>query len=277
MIDFHCHILPNWDDGAGSPEESLEMAQQLSDKGFACVVATPHFMDDLKEGELDKLQQQVEELNRDCQREGIPLEVVPGSEILYSPLLMSVLEGKFLPTVNQGEYLLLELSLSQSFPSSLSNEIFMLRTRRYQPVLAHPERNGCFLKEPHRLYTLAHYGLLYQVNLCSFTGDFGRRSRDLALKMLRSGLISFVGTDAHVPGEARIEKVGEALQVIEEEAGKEVVKELLKENPARALRGESIEQVDVTPYFDEGKRSTSFNPFQFMKKLLYKKRVRRLL
>ena len=42
MIDLHCHILPNIDDGPKSIEQSLKMASVLEQSGYKQVVATPH-------------------------------------------------------------------------------------------------------------------------------------------------------------------------------------------------------------------------------------------
>jgi protein-tyrosine phosphatase len=42
MIDLHCHILPDIDDGSKNWEMSLEMAQMAIDEGITHILATPH-------------------------------------------------------------------------------------------------------------------------------------------------------------------------------------------------------------------------------------------
>ena len=42
FTDIHCHILPNIDDGASSPTESLNMARTAIDDGTKSLIATPH-------------------------------------------------------------------------------------------------------------------------------------------------------------------------------------------------------------------------------------------
>ena len=44
MIDIHQHILPDFDDGARSWEESLEMARLAAGDGIGTIVATPHIL-----------------------------------------------------------------------------------------------------------------------------------------------------------------------------------------------------------------------------------------
>ena len=42
MIDIHCHILPDMDDGAKHFTDSLMMAKQAESEGIHTIVATPH-------------------------------------------------------------------------------------------------------------------------------------------------------------------------------------------------------------------------------------------
>ena len=42
MIDIHCHILPNIDDGACNLDETVAMAKTAVKNGIHTVVATPH-------------------------------------------------------------------------------------------------------------------------------------------------------------------------------------------------------------------------------------------
>ena len=43
LTDFHTHILPDFDDGSRSEEESLAMLRQEWQDGVRRVVLTPHF------------------------------------------------------------------------------------------------------------------------------------------------------------------------------------------------------------------------------------------
>ena len=45
MIDCHCHILPNIDDGPQEVDESIEMAKIASRDGIEKIIATPHITD----------------------------------------------------------------------------------------------------------------------------------------------------------------------------------------------------------------------------------------
>ncbi|HMX28861.1 MAG TPA: hypothetical protein PKC13_24960, partial [Blastocatellia bacterium] len=45
MVDIHCHILPETDDGATSLEESVAMCRGAAADGIKTIVATPHMFD----------------------------------------------------------------------------------------------------------------------------------------------------------------------------------------------------------------------------------------
>ena len=42
MIDIHCHILPDVDDGAVDMTESVEMLRIAAECGVTDLIATPH-------------------------------------------------------------------------------------------------------------------------------------------------------------------------------------------------------------------------------------------
>ena len=43
MIDWHCHILPNMDDGSRDVAESISLINMQREQGIGTIVATPHF------------------------------------------------------------------------------------------------------------------------------------------------------------------------------------------------------------------------------------------
>lgn len=42
MIDIHCHLIHDVDDGPSSIEESLKMVRQAERLGIKTIIATPH-------------------------------------------------------------------------------------------------------------------------------------------------------------------------------------------------------------------------------------------
>src|SRR5262249_28920510 len=80
MIDLHCHILPEVDDGAASLEEALAMAQFCVRDGITHIAATPHCNSRTRLLRADILPH-VARLNEELVRARVPLAILPGSEI----------------------------------------------------------------------------------------------------------------------------------------------------------------------------------------------------
>lgn len=276
MIDLHAHILPGVDDGASSLADSLAMAEQLASVGITRVVATPHLqLDGRSKLPLlrEKIELEVARLNEALGEKGIPLEVLRGAEVLYTPNILQELEkATAAPTLGSSSYLLLELNLLQPLPPRFQQDLFLLQTRGFRPVLAHPERCTCFLENPKYLHLLARQGLLYQVTMSSLSGYLGKQSRRLALELARSGLATFMGTDAHAPRDGRISEVPRALSILDQEVGVDRKRLLTETHAQKALDGEYLEQVDVSEEeFRAGRASLSV-PTIFRKILQRNKR-----
>src|SRR5437879_1610099 len=80
MLDLHCHILPEVDDGAASLQEALDMARFCVADGITHITATPHCNRAWPYFRNDILPR-VAALNDELAKANIPLIVLPGSEI----------------------------------------------------------------------------------------------------------------------------------------------------------------------------------------------------
>jgi protein-tyrosine phosphatase len=64
-------------------------------------------------------------------------------------------------------------------------------------LIAHPERSPLLQDDPDALRALVRAGAATQVTAGSFAGSFGRTVRDYAERMLETGLVHSVASDAH--------------------------------------------------------------------------------
>src|SRR5690349_12474472 len=82
MVDIHCHILPETDDGATSLEESVAMCRAAAADGIKTIVATPHMFDGVhKTPDKESINQRIAKVMAAC--DGC-VEIVPGGEVRYS-------------------------------------------------------------------------------------------------------------------------------------------------------------------------------------------------
>lgn len=239
MIDLHVHILPGLDDGARSPEEALAMAQRACADGITSVVATPHVISGLYPNSREVILEAVEQFNGIVVREGLPLKILPGAEYRIEPDLPERMARGDLLTLNDGgRYLLVELP-SSLIPHYTGRVVYELLLQGVVPVIAHPERNAGFTKEPSLLYDLINRGTLSQITAGSFTGLFGSRAAAAARLFLEHGCAHFMASDGHSPN-GRAPVIAKALREVAQRLGAKEAGRLVRDNPQRVVKGEAI-------------------------------------
>ncbi len=243
MIDIHSHILPGLDDGAANMDEAIAMARCAVASGIRQMVATPHVKTRLypsREEILDVMSN----LQKVLLKKGIRLLVLPGAEYRLDPELpQRFSRGELLTINNKGRYLLVELP-AEDVPDYTATVFHDLQMQGVTPIIAHPERNGAFIRDYSRFYELIAHGALAQLTSGSLTGLFCSDVTDAARAFLEQGCVHFIASDAHsTSGQLpQFEPAArETVRLIGEEQGHR----LLIINPQRAVRGEFIEVVKL--------------------------------
>jgi len=192
VIDIHCHILPEMDDGPEILETSLKMATIAAEDGIRTVIATPH-TDGIRVNS-DSVRTGVDHLNRALQHHGITLHILPGFEVPFH--LITALAQKY--TLAGSNYILIEFP-HMYVPGDALATIFQLTARGFIPVIAHPERNRGVLSNPDQMEPLIEAGAHAQLTASSITGDLGPDIQWCAHYLLRKNLVHFIATDSHSP------------------------------------------------------------------------------
>jgi protein-tyrosine phosphatase len=195
VIDLHCHLLPDIDDGPADLEASLQMAHAALEDGIHTIVATPHV--NLRYGtELEAIGAGVEELRSVLARNRLPISVLGGAEIALSRL----------PGLDDGQIGMLCLGDSScaliespytAAGSLIEESVFDLVVRGFRPLLAHPERCPEFQRDLPRLERLVDSGVSCSISANSIVGQFGETVRRFALRLVELGLVHNVSSDAH--------------------------------------------------------------------------------
>jgi protein-tyrosine phosphatase len=200
MLDLHCHILPGVDDGAASLEEALAMAQFCVRDGITHVVATPHCHRHcrLLRPQLLPL---VARLNEELARAGVPLAILPGSEIQVtdSAAYRRDFEAGLYCHLGDGRgFTLLEFNWkAEWYPPDAPDLVAWLRSQGMTPILAHPERHRFFAEDPGRLRALVTAGAWLQITVDSLLGNHGRDPEASGEELLRAYPEAVLATDAH--------------------------------------------------------------------------------
>jgi len=197
-VDLHFHLLPGLDDGPGTIEESIELADAAVRDWTSTVIATPHVRAD-QVSHVSDLPVRVEELQDRLEREGVELSVCCGAELGHE--FVGTLGQHDLETIAIGplgaRWLLLEAPFS-GFDESVHAAANELRERGFGVVMAHPERSAGVLEgDAAGLRREVAAGTVLQVNAFSLTGQHGADAELAAFYLVREGLAGVVASDAH--------------------------------------------------------------------------------
>ncbi len=224
MIDIHTHILPGLDDGAESFEDALNMARAAVSEGITTIIATPHHANGSYTNLAADVKMQVSSLNERFSAENVPVTIQSGQEIRVHDDLLEAWQRRELLTLADSRYVLLELPSSR-IPRITRELIHELLIMNVHPIIAHPERNAEIVQHPERLAELVEAGAYGQVTTHSLLGGFGKRIEQASWKLLRSGSIHVVSSDAHHIVRRGF-RLGEAYGAIERTMGEQWVERL---------------------------------------------------
>lgn len=243
MVDIHCHILPEVDDGARSLLEALEMARIAAGCGVTDLAATPHFRAEEENTHcLTALREQFLLLQRAMEQEEIPLRLHLGAEVLCTWQAVDLARERALPTLGDSDYVLCEFYFDVDY-DYMDDILAGIAEAGYRPVVAHPERYGAIQRSPRRIHRWFARGYVIQVNKGSILGTFGTRAQNAARWLLDMGLVHVIGSDAHSPRRRTTNLAHLRDDLLRSYSG-EYVRLLLEENPGRVLRGEKMVPAD---------------------------------
>ncbi len=194
--DLHSHLLPGIDDGVQTMEEALEVIKGFKNLGYQRLITTPHIMHDYYRNTPDIIQNKLAAVRQALTDAGIEIELQAAAEYYLDEYFLELIGGEEPLLTFGNKYVLFELPFL-SKPMILQEAVFALQTKGYRPVLAHVERYLYFSKDTGPLYDLHHAGVVFQLNLLSLAGFYGKEVKKQAEKLLKAGLIGMVGSDCH--------------------------------------------------------------------------------
>lgn len=231
MIDIHSHLVPGVDDGSQSLEESLALLKQAEEDGITELITTPHFM---KNGEYRvKASELVKRFNELKQEYQGSVKLHLGNELYIHPDLPELLEKGEILTLAGSDYILIEFPFN-SYKDEYDEILYEL-SLKHRIIIAHPERYHYVQDDPNFCLRWLKEGYLLQSNQNSL---LKKETKKFLFSMIEHGFVSFIASDAH--NEYRPLILKEAYDLLEEEFGISVAKQLTEENPRKLLINEEI-------------------------------------
>ncbi|MEG0669130.1 MAG: CpsB/CapC family capsule biosynthesis tyrosine phosphatase [Clostridium sp.] len=197
MIDLHSHIIWNVDDGSKSEEMTIQMLKKAEESGTSKIVATPHFFSGYFTVSREEIKEKVEEVKALAKQNNINIEIYQGQEVYYSDKIFEQYNEGLIGTINDSRYMLIEFPMREFSISEILDNLYELQLKGIIPVIAHPERYHRFIKEPRLINKFIDEGFLFQLNLGSIAGDFGKDVKNTAKVFIEHRVYNFIGSDAH--------------------------------------------------------------------------------
>jgi protein-tyrosine phosphatase len=235
MVDIHCHILPNVDDGSRSWDMTEEMCRIAADDGIRHIVATPHC--NHKFGyDRQRYQDMLGQLR---EASGGRVEFSLGCDFHFSyENITDAIEHPKRYTINGMRYLLIEFS-NYGIPPNANDHIFLLTSKGMVPIITHPERNPLLARRPESVLELVNAGALVQVTANAITGFWGTQAKSVAEWLLQRGAVHVVASDAH-DAFRRMPVLSEARAAVAKLVGEDIANDLVVNNPRAIVDGQAL-------------------------------------
>ncbi len=214
MIDIHCHILPEVDDGPKSWETAESMCRMAVKDGIEHIVATPHAND----------------------------RYFCDFHLSYENL-QSAMATPERYCIGNTRYLLVEFS-NFSIPAQMDEWLSEIHEKGITPIVTHPERNPILQQAAERVLQWVALGCAVQVTASAITGAWGARARQSADWLLKEKAVHFLATDAH-DTERRPPVLSKARSIIAKQFGEEVAQALVAGNPGAVVKDQPL------PHFNQ--------------------------
>jgi protein-tyrosine phosphatase len=240
MIDIHCHILPEVDDGPPTWEMALEMCKMAAADGIEHIVATPHANDRYAYDRvcLSGLRDHLQDLVGEKPRLGLGCDFHMSYENVQDAMINP---ARYL--IEGGQYLLVELS-NFSIPPQIDESYTRMRQIGITPIITHPERNPILQRTRQRVLEWVDIGCAVQVTASAFTGRWGKAAMEMAEWLLKCEAVHVLASDAHNL-KSRPPNLSQARKTVEDLRGQDVATALVEDNPKAVITGQRM------PYFPE--------------------------
>ena len=192
--DIHSHLLPELDDGSTSIEMSLQMVKNMKQLGYKKLIVTPHIMQHKYPNTSDIIRTSLFELRGYLKVENINIDIEAAAEYFCDCHFLELLRKNDILMI-AGKYVLFELPY-KNMPSIFEEVVETILQKNLIPLLAHPERCR-FLTDPVDYRSLKKMGILFQIDINSLGGYYGKDTQKKSLMLAQKGMVDFVGSDVH--------------------------------------------------------------------------------
>ena len=243
MVDLHCHILPNVDDGSFSMEETIEILKQALNAGFDTICFTPHYAEPQYVRNKKQNQEVLEQVKQALVQEKIKMNLFLGNEVFLQDKMPELLENEVISSLAGTQYFLMELPMYQELPEEIVQKmIASLQEKGLKVVVAHPERYLYIQKNPNKLPEYFGENVIFQGNYASIIGGYGKDAQKTIKKLLKEKKVHYFATDTHHASNCIYENMQLILKKMSKIVDEKYLEILTQTNPSAIIQNKEIEE-----------------------------------
>ena len=197
--DMHSHLVPAVDDGARDLATAVKLVKGMLALGYKKLITTPHILSDMYPNTAGSIGGGLQLLQDALDKESIPVRIRAAAEYFLDDHVAELLRNKEPLLTLDGTMVLSEFSMAYQ-PHGVRDILFEMQMQGYQPVIAHPERYIYLSQNKEFFDELREAGCLFQLNILSLGGGYGRTVQELAQYLLKKKYYDLLGTDLHHGG-----------------------------------------------------------------------------
>lgn len=236
MVDIHCHLLFEVDDGSDSIKESIDMLKLAKSQGIDAIILTPHYRYGMFPYDKAKILAHFKELLPYAGEAGVRIEL--GCEYHVNGEIVENLQSGRCLSLGGTRYVLTEYEYHTEFSYIKGNTEELLR-QGFTPVIAHVERYRCMTDRLERAAELQAMGAYIQINCDAVLGIDGRESKRYTRKLLKAGMVNVIASDSHGI-EDRVSHMDKCYTLLQKKFGEDEAERLMERTPRKIFEAKKI-------------------------------------
>src|SRR5450432_122948 len=196
VADMHNHLIPGIDDGATDLESSIVMIRAMYDLGYRKFIATPHVQWDMFKNTHEIIENGARLVRERLAETELKVDFRGAAEYFLDEHVDMLLEQNIPLLAIHKNMVLVEFSFIRQ-PMDLKDKLFQLQIKGYRTIIAHPERYLYFGAHKNVYDELFDMDCVFQLNLLSLCGYYGKKQEELAQYLIKKKYVSLLGSDLH--------------------------------------------------------------------------------
>lgn len=183
-----------------SKEKIMEIINQVKSYNIKRLIIAPIYYGEESKSSIEEVERIVDDLNLYLNEEKIDLKLYPANLIRDNFYSLEDFINGTIGNIRDTEYALLNVEETENI-KELEEIIYEFKLRNYNPILVGIEKMKEIIDDSKKVEKLYNEGCLFQLDICSLRGDYGKKIKKTAKILKKNNIYSFVGFENSIKKE----------------------------------------------------------------------------